>query len=115
MATEPTVGLTQSAVTVGEDTATVTATIALTTPGGGPLPCALTVSYTAVAGTASPGVDYRASDLRRTGAEFPNNAHAGTDTRADAGTRLRADSASTGPWAASSPDDGQPNVATMFK
>ena len=55
--TEPTVALTTAAGTVSESTATLNATIALT--AGGPLACPVTVTYGAIAGSASAGVDYK--------------------------------------------------------
>jgi hypothetical protein len=57
--TEPTVELTQSAATVAESAGTLAVTIALTTPGGAPLPCPLTVNYSAIGATASAGSDFR--------------------------------------------------------
>jgi YD repeat-containing protein len=56
--TEPFVGLSQGAVSVSEGTSTQNATIVLTTFGGGPLQCPLTVTYNAVPGTAGAGTDY---------------------------------------------------------
>jgi YD repeat-containing protein len=57
--TEPTVSLAQSSPIVSEGTATLNATVSLTTFGSGPLACPLTVSYSAIGATAHAGADFR--------------------------------------------------------
>jgi YD repeat-containing protein len=57
-ATTPSVAMVNAVHTEPEDSTSVSIAVQLTTPGGAPLACPVTVSYTTSAGTATAGTDF---------------------------------------------------------
>jgi YD repeat-containing protein len=70
-----TVSVSSSAVSVGESAGSVNVSFVVSTPGGGPLPCAVTAAYDAKPGTASAASDFTPKSGTVTfPAGSPNNA-----------------------------------------